>query len=143
MTQPPLEVGKTYLTPGRTVGESDITLFAGLVGDFTPVHMDAEYCSRTSFGSRIAHGPLTMSTAIGLFTHVGVLGERVVALLNLNWDFSAPVRIGDTIRAEVTIEALRPTSKGGRHVCTLLFRVLNQTGAEIQRGTMKVLLQGL
>jgi acyl dehydratase len=143
MTQLPLEVGKTYLTPGRTVGESDITLFAGLVGDFTPVHMDAEYCSRTSFGSRIAHGPLTMSTAIGLFTHVGVLGERVVALLNLNWDFSAPVRIGDTIRAEVTIEALRPTSKGGRHVCTLLFRVLNQTGAEIQRGTMKVLLQGL
>ncbi|MBT9292898.1 MaoC/PaaZ C-terminal domain-containing protein [Prosthecodimorpha staleyi] len=143
MTQPPLEIGKTYLTPGRTVGEGDITLFAGLVGDFTPVHMDADYCSRTSFGSRIAHGPLTMATAIGLFTHVGVLGERVVALLNLNWDFSAPVRIGDTIRAEVTIEALRPTSKGGRHVCSLLFRVLNQTGAEIQRGTMKVLLQGL
>ena len=81
MTQPPLEVGKTYLTPGRTVGESDITLFAGLVGDFTPVHMDAEYCSRTSFGSRIAHGPLTMSTAIGLFTHV-VETERRFYLCN-------------------------------------------------------------
>lgn len=136
-----LQVGDTIETAGRTVGEGDINLFAGLVGDFTPVHMDETFAAATPHGARIAHGPLTMSTAIGLATQTGHFGARVIALVNLNWDFSGIVRIGDTIRARVTLEELRPTSKPGRGLATYAFDVINQTGQSIQRGHMKVIVR--
>lgn len=141
MTTKPLEIGETVLTPGRTIGEGDINLFAGLVGDFTPIHVDEAFARKTPFGTRIAHGPLAMSTAIGMLTQTGILGERVLGLLNLNWDFSGPVKIGDTIRARVTVEALRRTSKPGRSVATFLFEVLNQEEAVVQTGRMLVLVR--
>ena len=92
------EIGTSFpLSPGRTISESDINIFAGLVGDFTPIHTNADYASKTAFGGRIAHGTLTMSTAIGLLTQLNQLGEGVIALLNLNFDFKGVVMIGDTI----------------------------------------------
>lgn len=139
----PLAVGDVFDTPGRTIGEGDIHLFAGLVGDFTPIHVDEHYARQSVHGGRIAHGPHGLAAAIGLFTQTGTMGERVVGLLNLNWDFSAPVFLGDTIRARVTVEELRATSKPGRHVGTFLFEVVNQNETPVQRGRMKVLLQGL
>ena len=63
-------------------------MFAGLVGDFTPMHVDEVFAKILAAWGRIAHGPLAMATAIGLFTQTGVLGERVIGLLNLNWDFA-------------------------------------------------------
>lgn len=137
----PLKAGDTFLTPGRTIGEGDINLFAGLVGDFTPVHMDESFAKTTVHGGRIAHGPHSMSTAIGMFTQMNVLGERVIGLLNLNWDFSGAVKIGDTVRSRVTIGSIRPTSKPGRNVGVFAFEVINQHEAVIQRGKMTVLLR--
>src|SRR4051812_19084901 len=96
-------LGEQFTTLGRTIGEGDITNFAGLVGDFTPIHVDEHYAKRTVFGTRIAHGPLTLSVAIGLLTQLNVLGEAVVGLLNLNWDFKAAVKIGDTVYANISI----------------------------------------
>jgi acyl dehydratase len=137
----PLNAGDAVVTQGRTIGEGDINLFAGLVGDFTPVHVDDVFARSTPFGARIAHGPLTMATAIGMLTQTGLLGERVLALLNLNWDFAGPVKIGDTIKARVTVEALRPASKPGRSVATFRFEVVNQEGATVQTGRMLVLVR--
>lgn len=139
--QRPLRSGETVVTQGRTIGEGDINLFAGLVGDFTPVHVDDVFARSTPFGGRIAHGPLAMATAIGLLTQTGLLGERVIALLNLNWDFSGPVKIGDTIRARVTVESLRPSSKAGRSVATFRFEVVNQQEVVVQTGRMLVLVR--
>jgi acyl dehydratase len=137
----PLNAGDAVVTQGRTIGEGDINLFAGLVGDFTPVHVDDVFARSTPFGARIAHGPLTMATAIGMLTQTGLLGERVLALLNLNWDFAGPVKIGDTIKARVTVEALRPASKPGRSVATFRFEVVNQEDATVQTGRMLVLVR--
>jgi acyl dehydratase len=136
-----LNEGDRVTTPGRTIGESDINLFAGLVGDFTPIHVDEQFARTTPFGGRIAHGPLAMSTAIGMLTHTGILGERVLGLLNLNWDFAGPVKIGDTIRARVRVAAIRPTSKPGRNVATFEFEVINQNDAIVQTGRMLVLVR--
>lgn len=134
------EPGRTVVTPGRTIGEGDINLFAGLVGDFTPVHVDESLARTTSFGGRIAHGPLTMSTAIGMLTQTGWLGERVVALLNLNWDFKGPVKIGDTIRSRVRVESARAASQHGRGVVVFDFNVVNQNETIVQHGRMTVLV---
>jgi acyl dehydratase len=141
MSIKPIEVGTTLVTPGRTIGEGDVNLFAGLVGDFTPVHVDEVFAKTTPFGTRIAHGPLAMATAIGMLTHTGILGERVIGLVNLNWDFPGPVKIGDTIRSRVTIEELRPTSKPGRDLATFVFEVINQNEEIVQRGRMLVVVR--
>jgi acyl dehydratase len=134
-------IGESWTTPGRTIGEGDITTFAGLVGDFTPIHVDAEYAAKSEFGGRIAHGPLTMSVAIGLLTQLGVMGDGVLGLLNLNWDFSGPVRIGDTIRAQVTVAEARLSSRPGAGVVRLSFVVSNQRAERVQFGTMTVLMK--
>jgi acyl dehydratase len=141
MTMRPLTPGETLCTPGRTIGEDNINMFAGLVGDFTPVHTDEVFARTTLHGGRIAHGPLTMATAIGMFTQMNILGERVIGLLNLNWDFSGAVKIGDTVRSRVTVESLRPTSKPGRSVGIFAFEVFNQDDTIVQRGRMTVLLR--
>ena len=132
------EVGTPFpLSPGRTISESDINLFAGLVGDFTPIHTNADYASKTAFGGRIAHGTLTMSTALGLLTQLNLLGEGVIALLNLNFDFKGVVMIGDTIYARVTPAEARKTSKPGAGVVKFAFEVINQRNETIQVGTMR------
>jgi acyl dehydratase len=136
-----LTPGQSWTTPGRTIGAGDINLFAGLVGDFTPIHVDETFAKSSPYGTRIAHGPLAMATAIGMLTQTGILGERVIGLLNLNWDFSGPVKIDDTIRSRVTLEQQRPTSKPGRAVATFVFEVINQNDAVVQRGRMLVLLR--
>ena len=141
MAANPLEVGQTFLTPGKTIGEGDINLFAGLVGDFTPIHVDDVFAKSSPFGARIAHGPLAMSTAIGMLTHTGILGERVIGLVNLNWDFSGPVMVNDTIRSRVRVDELRPTSKPGRNLVAFAFEVTNQDEKVVQRGRMLVLVR--
>lgn len=137
----PLVVGESVETAGRTIGEGDVNLFAGLVGDFTPVHIDEAFAQTTPHGTRIAHGPHSMATAIGMATHTGLFGERVIGLVNINWDFAGAVKIGDTIRSKVTVEEVRPTSKPGRGLATYGFEVLNQRGEQIQRGRMKVIVR--
>lgn len=140
MSPRPLIVGETVITQGRTVGEGDVGLFAGLVGDFTPIHVDEPFAASTPHGGRIAHGTLTMATAIGLATHTGLFGERVLGLVNINWDFSGVVKLGDTIRARMTVDSVRPTSKPGRGLATYGFEVLNQRNEPVQRGRMMVIV---
>ena len=136
-----LRQGLRVVTTGRTIGEGDINLFAGLVGDFTPIHVDAQFAAASPFGARIAHGPLAMSTAIGMLTQTGALGERVLGLVNLNWDFRAPVMLGDTIRARVHVSEIRATSKPGRNLATFEFEVFNQNEAIVQTGRMLVVVR--
>lgn len=137
----PLQVGQSAMTAGRTIGEGDVSLFAGLVGDFTPIHVDETFAKTTPHGTRIAHGPHSMATAIGMATHTGLFGERVIGLVNISWDFSGAVKIGDTVRSRVTVEEVRPTSKPGRGLATYGFEVLNQRDEQIQRGRMKVIVR--
>lgn len=136
----PLTVGQTVMSAGRTIGEGDVNLYAGLVGDFTPIHVDETAAQMSPHGTRIAHGPHSMATAIGMATHTGLFGERVIGLVNLNWDFMGAVKLGDTVRSRVTVEALRPTSKPGRSLATYAFEVLNQRDETIQRGRLKVIV---
>ncbi|MCS4505581.1 (R)-specific enoyl-CoA hydratase [wastewater metagenome] len=85
----------------KTVTEADIGLFAGVTGDFNPLHVDAEYAGETPFGGRIAHGMLTA----GLVS--AVLGTRLPGpgsiYVSQSMRFRAPVYPGDTVTAEVEV----------------------------------------
>ena len=65
-----IKVGVEFVSPGRTVTETDIVLFAGLSGDYNVLHTDAEHMKSSQFGERIAHGLLGLSIQQGLAARV-------------------------------------------------------------------------
>jgi acyl dehydratase len=120
-------VGDHVRTEGITVTETHVVGWAGLTGDWVPLHVDAEFAASSLYGERIAHGPLTLALALGLATRTGIFGDAVVAWLGLDEvRLPAPVRFGDTIRAEVLVEESRPTSKPDRGLAVLGYTVFNQ-----------------
>lgn len=95
----------------KTVSESDIYLFAGITGDFSPNHVDEAVMARTEYRGRLAHGALLvgyMSRASTLITEkCGGLSETFYPV-SLGYDrirFLAGVRIGDTITIDYRIES--------------------------------------
>jgi len=105
------KLGEKFVTPGRTITEADIVIFAGLSGDWTELHTNAEYMKKSQFGQRIAHGMLTLSVASGLVLRAKELPDfEILAFLGMdNVKFTAPVFIGDTIRVEMEIVEARPS----------------------------------
>ena len=89
---------KTTFT--KTIGESDVYLFAGITGDFNRIHVDEEYAKSTQFGKRIAHGFLVASMVQHCTSELTTPGG---VSLNYNFDMKAPVFIGDTITASAKV----------------------------------------
>lgn len=98
-----LDVGMKA-TFGKTITDADILMFAGVSGDTNPVHLNEEFAAGTAFGGRIAHGMLTASLIST------VLGTKLPGpgciYLSQSMKFLAPVRSGETVRAEATIKAV-------------------------------------
>jgi 3-hydroxybutyryl-CoA dehydratase len=92
----------------QTVTEADIQAFADVTGDHNPLHLDEEFARHTRFGGRIAHGMLTagfISTALATLPGPGTI------YLSQTLAFRAPVRIGDTIEARVTVAEILPEKR--------------------------------
>ncbi|MEX2146480.1 MAG: MaoC/PaaZ C-terminal domain-containing protein [Candidatus Rokuibacteriota bacterium] len=135
-----IEVGEEYESPGRTVTETDIVIFAGLSGDYNILHTDAEFMKQSIFGERIAHGLLGLSIQAGLFTRA-TLPYATLALAGLRWKFKGPIKIGDTIRLRARVAAKQETDKPERGVVTLERRVLNQRDEVVQEGETDLLVE--
>ena len=135
------EINVTRQTRGRTIGEGDVSLFAGLVGDYNPLHVDEAFCKQTPYGGRIAHGPLSLSVAIGLMSQLNWIDGTALGLLGLSWDFQAPVRLGDTIYARATPIEARPSRTRDRGVLKIGFEVINQRAEKVQSGTIVLLMR--
>ena len=99
----PLEVGD-FVSFSKTVGESDVYLFAGITGDFSPNHINEEIMSTTPFKHRVAHGVLSLGFASTTST---MMIERTgMSAVSYGYDrirFIKPVLVGDTITATYTI----------------------------------------
>jgi acyl dehydratase len=133
--------GQSIKTEGRTITEADIVAFAGISGDFNPMHTDAAYAAQTAFGKRVAHGALVFSIATGLAYRTRILEQTVLAFRAVNeWKFSSPVYIGDTIHCEIQVSELKEARKLGGGIVTLDIKVINQEGKMIQKGSWSVIV---
>lgn len=96
----------------KTVGESDIYLFAGITGDLSPNHVDREFMKQTAYGRRIAHGSLLigyMSTASTMILQKYPTENEDMTPVSLGYDrirFLKPVFINDTITVHYKIESV-------------------------------------
>jgi 3-hydroxybutyryl-CoA dehydratase len=88
----------------KTVTDADIVLFAGITGDTNPVHLDEEFAKPTMFKGRIAHGMLTAGFISAVFG-TKLPGPGCI-YMSQNLKFKAPVKIGDTVKARVTVSAI-------------------------------------
>lgn len=135
-----IEDGETLISQGRTITEADIVNFGNMIGDFNPLHFDAEYSKNTIFQQRIAHGMLTLSFATGLGNMLGASMGTVMAFKGLTAEFKRPVFIGDTIRLKTTVINKRPSSKQAGGWVTQQFEILNQDDAVVQAGEWSMLI---
>ncbi len=121
------KVGEVLVTGRRTVEGGDVSRFAGLTGDFNPLHTDAVFAEQTPFGARVAHGILTLAVSNGQQNLSGWFEGTALALLGLDrLRFTLPVKFGDTIHTEMTVKQTRESSKADRGVVTFDVVVKNQ-----------------
>lgn len=122
------EIGTAITTAQRTITDTDIVNFAGLSGDFNPLHTDDIYAAEVSpFGRRVAHGQLIASIVTGLRSPLDEW--PVLSYLGARRRFLAPVFAGDTIHGEYQVTEVRESrSQPGNWVVTLELRVVNQEG---------------
>ena len=135
-----IEVGEEYLSPGRTVTETDIVNFAGLSGDWNVLHTDAESMKDSLYGERIAHGLLGLAIQAGLSTRAMPRPFATLAFTGLRWRFKGPIRIGDTIKVQVRVKEKREGSRPDRGLLVLSRQVLNQRGEVVQEGETDLLI---
>ena len=122
--------GERFITKGRTVTETDISLSVAISGHSQPIFIDEEFAKTTSFGTRIAPGELTIGLVAGLLTRLGIL-ENQVGLLELTCKFPNAVKANDTVHAETEILDTRLCSNKDRGIVTFNDRLLNQRNESV------------
>ena len=135
-----LSLSDCFLSPSRTLDQSDITAFADLSGDSNPVHLDEAFARSTLFRGRIAHGLLVQSIASGLAWQTGIFSGTIVALAEMSMRFEAPVRPGDTIRVELSVLEKDPSPGPRRGHVRWRTRVQNQNDETVIDGEWLTLL---
>ncbi len=117
----------------KTITETDVYLFAGISGDFNPMHVNEEFAKLTPFGTRIAHGALPQSLI------APVLGMKLPGLgtvaLEITCRFKAPTRFGDTVTAVATVSEKLEKRRWVR----LDLRWTNQRGELVAEGSALVM----
>ncbi|PSL06125.1 acyl dehydratase [Haloactinopolyspora alba] len=122
----------------KTVGESDVYLFAGITGDLSPNHVDETFMARTTYGRRVAHGVLLLGYASAASTTL--LSRTATEAVSYGYDrlrFTAPVFIGDTVTVDYVVTSVDDTT--GRVEADVTVR--NQDGdvCLVAAHTMKLL----
>lgn len=137
-----ITVGDRITTSRRTITEADIVAFAGISGDFNPLHMDEEFArEHTPYGRRIAHGMLGASVTTGLRSDYD--DWDVLAFLECTRQFKGPIFPQDTVHAEYEVTEKRPSrSRPGTGIVVIAVRLVKQDGDVAQTGTDVVLVAG-
>lgn len=132
--------GDIVISAGRTITEADIVNFAGLAGDYTQIHTNAEFARHGFFGQRVAHGLLLVAIASGLLAQLGFIEGTVLAFRELTWKFSLPVFIGDTIHVQAAVTNLKTMKRLGGGAVTFDVQIINQGQKVVQSGQWTLLI---
>ncbi|MCR1781299.1 dehydratase [Nocardioides carbamazepini] len=131
------------MTTSRTITEADVVNFAGLTGDRFPLHTSEEFARQTPFGTRVAHGLVGLTFALGLmWPRTGQFDRSSIAFLGVkDWNFLAPVAFGETIHVEYEVTSHRASrTKSDRGIVEFDVRLVDASGDVLQRGTFALLL---
>ncbi len=116
-----------------TLTETHIVLFAGLTGDFNPLHMDEQTAQQNMYGRRIAHGMLAHSMSTGLRSSID--DWAILAFMETRRRFAGPVFAGDTLHYVALVQELRRSqSNPSRGIARVSMRLLNQNEELVQEG---------
>ena len=133
-------IGDVYETAAITVTEAHVVSWAGLTGDFYPLHMDREFAAKTQFGERLAHGPLIFGLAVGLVSLAGFGGDAAIAWLGVDdMRMLHPVRIGDTVRVHVEVREHKPTNNARKGIQVWRYTVRNQRDEDVMTFDYKMM----
>jgi 3-hydroxybutyryl-CoA dehydratase len=136
-----VQVGQEWLSLGRTVTETDLVNFAGLSGDFNPIHIDHEFAKTTPFRRPIAHGLLVFSLSTGLAVNTPMM--RTLAFISIrDWQFKEPVFIGDTLHVRTTVAEKQVSGRGRRGIVTWKRQIINQADKIVQEGITVTMVEG-
>lgn len=134
-----LALEQEFVTYGRTVTEFDLMGFITLTGMTEVIFTDALH--QGAMSGRVVPAALTYTLIEGLLVQ-GMIQGTGMALLDIQKQILAPVRVGDTVHGHVRVTGIRPTSKHGRAVVTSQVSVINQDGVTVMRYEPKRLLAG-
>lgn len=135
------EVGQEFTTASRTITEADVSTFAGLSGDYNPLHTDEEYGKHTPFGGRVAHGLLAVAVSTGQANQLGIFEGTTIALLSMSFKYTGAVKFGDTIHTVLKVAEMRETKKPNKGVVTFDVTTVNQNDESVVEGQWVVMLQ--
>jgi acyl dehydratase len=136
-----LEEGQEWWTPGRTITQADNLLTLAVSGDFNPLHSDQPFAEEdTEFGQRAPPGYLSIMVMFGFVDRLGITEGVGRALLNLNWDWDAPVLLGDTIHARICVDELNDISNPEAAIVTYGVEIYNQDEEQVQDGEFTILV---
>lgn len=134
-------IGEEHVSPARTVTEADIQQFAGLSGDYNPLHTDETFVqSSTPFEHRICHGALTFAIGTGLEFRQGLFSDTAIAFLGTELAFKNPVYPGDTIHLVSSCSEKKETKKADRGIITMEGKIVNQKGDVVMTQANKIML---
>ncbi|MGB3041662.1 MAG: MaoC/PaaZ C-terminal domain-containing protein [Xanthobacteraceae bacterium] len=136
------EVGQVFDSPGRTVTDTDLSMFCMLSGDWHPLHSDEEYAKTTQFGRRVVGGVFGVALVTGAMSRWGIFEESVIAMLSIDgWRFAGPIYVGDTLRVRMTITGKRLTKSGSTGIIDREFEIRNQRDELVQSGRSDALIK--
>jgi acyl dehydratase len=134
-----VNTGDVWHSPSRTVTETDVVNFAGMTGDYNPLHVDHEFARNTPFGRPIAHGLLGLSLVAGLGSFSPWMQTTAFVRI-VDWQFTKPLYIGDTVRVRTEVMSKQP--RGRRHgLVTWRRELINQSGEVVQQGSFETLVR--
>ena len=108
--------GDVFTAPwGRTITDAHVLPVSGVTGDFQHLHVDEQYAARSQFGGRIAHGPLSAVTGLGLQVYTQVW-RNAMAFLEERHEYLLPVHIGDTLYSAMHVLETRATKHEDRGI---------------------------
>ena len=136
-------IGEEYMTPSRTITETDVVMFAAMSGDYNELHTSEEFMKNSQFGRRIVHGLLGLAISHGLLFRTGLTEGTAIAFLGVeSWKFEAPIFFGDTIRVKMKVTEKRPSkSKPDRGIVKLFMEVIKQDETIVQSGFKIIMIK--